>query len=61
MFSRFAVPSHGTPLSQTRLRPSTELLVAERGGMRRALLVRDMAYHHVAQGELGSEPFLVTF
>lgn len=37
------------------------VLVLERGGHRRGLLARQMGYHHVAQGELAGEPYLVTF
>jgi len=38
-----------------------ELIAFERGGMHRAFLAREMAYHHVAQGELAGEPYLVSF
>jgi hypothetical protein len=27
----------------------------------RALVAREMAFHHVAQGELGGQPYLVSF
>ncbi len=37
------------------------VLVFERGGERRGLLARQMGYHHVAQGELAGEPYVVTF
>lgn len=60
-FKPFTVPSHGFPLAQTNLRPSEELILFERGGLQRALLAREMAYHHVAQGELAGEPYLVSF
>ena len=63
-FKRFSVPSSaaaGTPLADSGLHPGTELLLWERGGETRALTVRQMAYHHVAQGELGGEPYVVTF
>ena len=48
-------------LSAARLKPGHELLVFERGDQRRALLLPEMAYHHVCQGELAGEPYLVTF
>jgi hypothetical protein len=32
-----------------------------RGGMMRALVAREMAYHHVAQGELDGRPYMVSF
>ena len=60
-FQRFPVNGPGTPLQQLRLDPKTQLLVFERGGQRRALLQRQMVYHHLAQGELAGEPYLVSF
>ena len=60
-FKPFAVPSHGLPLAETNLHPEEELIVFERGGMKRALLAREMAYHHVAQGDLAGEPYLISF
>ncbi len=54
MFSRFRTP-------ETGLNPKEQLLVFERGGEQRALILNQMAYHHVAQGELAGEPYLVTF
>ena len=48
-------------LSEAQLKPDNELLVFERGGQRRALLLPEMAYHHVCQGELAGVPYLVTF
>ena len=51
----------GSPLSKSDVDPDAELLVFERGGQRRALLLREMAYHHVCQGKLAGEPYLVTF
>ena len=41
--------------------PSEQLIIFERAGEKRALLARQMAYHHVAQGELAGKPFLITF
>jgi len=62
LFPRFVVSEESfAPLRQARLRPSTLLLVAERGGERRAFLMSEMAYHHVAEGAFGDEPFAVTF
>lgn len=60
-FKPFVVPPHGLPLLQVVLHPDEELIVFERGGMRRVLLAREMAYHHVAQGELAGEPYLISF
>lgn len=42
--------------------PETELLVAVRSDRHVvALLRQQMAYHHVAQGQMGDEPWLVFF
>ena len=60
-FQRFRIPTEATPLTNTKLGPETSLLIVERGGQRRALLLHQMAYHHVAQGELAGEPYLVSF
>ncbi len=54
-------PRASIPLAQAKLPPARELLVFERGGEHRALIAREMAYHHVAQGELAGEPYLVSF
>lgn len=60
-FKPFIVPSHGFSLRQAKLNPDEELIAIERGGEYRGLLAREMAYHHVAQGELAGEPYLVSF
>jgi len=60
-FRRFRVSGEGTPLLAARLKPHAQLLVFERGGERRALVREQMIYHHVAQGKLAGEPYLVTF
>ena len=52
---------HEIRLADAGLEPTAELMAFERGGERRALLVPEMAYHHVAQGELAGEPYLVSF
>lgn len=61
MFVRLRVTGDGELLSESRLPGDTELLVVERGGERRALGGREMAYHHLAQGELAGEPYLVSY
>ncbi len=38
-----------------------ELLVLEKNDQHLAILTRHMAYHHVAQGTLENEPWLLTF
>ncbi len=61
MFRRFRVPDSGPPLGEAGLKPSTSLLVFERAGRRHALLRDQMIYHHVAQGEVAGEPYLVSY
>ena len=39
----------------------TPVLVFEAGGSTLVLVSRQMAYHHVAQGEMNGEPWMVTF
>lgn len=55
------LPKNAVPLGSANLRPDEDLLVFERGGKRYALILRQMAYHHVAQGTLNGEPYLVSF
>ena len=60
-FKRFNISGNGIPLNKANLKPKEVLLVFERAGERRALLQKQMVYHHVAQGELAGEPYLVSF
>jgi hypothetical protein len=60
-FPRFDVPDGGERLADAGLDPRAALLVVQRGGQSRALVVRQMAYHHVAQGTLAGEPWMVSF
>lgn len=60
-FKPFTVQSSGLPLERADLDPDEELIVFDHGGESRALLAREMAYHHVAQGELTGRPYLVAF
>ena len=61
-FVPFRPPSDGgEPLGDAGLADDEELIIFERHGLRRALVVREMAYHHVAQGKLAGEPYLVSF
>ncbi len=61
MFRRFEVPGKGEPLAGAGLAADTDLIIIERGGEARALIARQMAYHHLAQGKLAGEPYLVSF
>lgn len=49
------------PLIDANLKGDAQLLAFERGGQRRAVLLSEAAYHHVIQGELAGEPYLVSF
>ena len=61
-FVPFRPPAEsGDLLRDARLGEDEELIVFERRGLTRALVVREMAYHHLAQGELDGEPYLVSF
>ncbi len=60
-FPRFRVPKSGEPLAKAGLKPKESLIIVERGGLRRALGLRQMAFHHFAQGELAGQPYLVSF
>jgi hypothetical protein len=60
-FPPLQVHTQGAPLSSLRLPPDLELIVFTRGGATRALVAREMAFHHVAQGELDGQPYLVSF
>ena len=54
-----------TPLRDVRragdLADDTPVLVFEAGGETLALVSSQMSYHHVAQGEMAGEPWMVTF
>lgn len=43
------------------LADAEHLLVLERNGERRGFRMKELALHHVAQGELGGEPFCLSF
>jgi hypothetical protein len=60
-FPRYRVSDDGDLLSEAGLSPTTALLVAERGGIERAFLCGQLAFHHLAQGTLKGKPYLVTF
>ena len=48
-------------LDQGLVDDDTPILVLERGGQRLALITREMMFHHVAQGEMAGEPWMVSF
>lgn len=61
MFRRFRVPAHAEPLARAGLAQDHFVLLFERGGEVRALDATQMTYHHVAQGQLAGQDFVVTF
>jgi predicted RNA-binding protein with PUA domain len=63
-FNRFIVKSSKLlkqAVEEGDIKKDDNILVIERGGKHLAFSVFQMAYHHVAQGELAGEPYLVTF
>jgi hypothetical protein len=60
-FPRFRVGAETTAVAESDLAPDADLLVLRRGDTTRAFLVEEMAWHHVAQGELDGEPFAVVY
>lgn len=50
-----------TALDGGKVGEETAVLVLTRGDARLALLTEQMAYHHIAQGELEGEPWMVSF
>ena len=60
-FEPFEVPNVGASLSSLKLSPDLEIIVFARGRLTGALIAREMAYHHVAQGEIDGHQYLVSF
>ena len=60
-FEPFQVPDKGASLASLNLPLDLELITLTQSGVTRALIAREMAYHHVAQGELNGEPYIVSF
>lgn len=64
IFVPFRVTST-TPLKEARatglVDDATVILVLEQGATRLALITSQMAYHHVAQGDIAGEPWMVSF
>ena len=64
MFDAF-YPDEYEPLTAARrdgrVRDDTALLVLQRGDATLAFLTMQMSYHHIAQGELAGEPWMVSF
>jgi len=64
MFDAF-YPTEYEPLSDAlgdrRVDDDTALLVLKQGGTTLTFLTMQMSYHHIAQGELAGEPWMVSF
>ena len=50
-----------SPCATPTWKRGRSLLLMERDGAAIAFLARQMAYHHVAQGEFAGEPYLISF
>jgi hypothetical protein len=48
-------------LAQGRVKATTDLLLLNHPQQPIAFVKAEMAYHHVAQGEIAGEPYLVSF
>ncbi len=48
-------------LEEGKISEETAVLLLDRGDTRLALLTEQMSYHHIAQGELEGEPWMVAF
>ncbi|MFT3924019.1 MAG: DUF3179 domain-containing (seleno)protein [Myxococcales bacterium] len=60
-FERFRVTDPAVALQTLRVAQQEELLVFDLAGQRRGFLLRQLGYHHVAEGELMGEPFVISF
>lgn len=60
-FPRFVVGDAATSLCEAGVEEEEDLLIVRRGDVSRAFLVDQMAYHHVAQGELAGQPYAVMY
>ncbi len=60
-FEPFAAPARGEALAKAQLQPDEALLLMERGGTVKTFLLKQMAYHHIAQGDVNGEPYLISF
>lgn len=61
LFPRLRSPDRGEPLASLGLSDREELLIVERRSQRRGYLMRHAGWHHVIEGELAREPFVVSF
>jgi len=61
MFKRLSLKHRPKALSKRTLDGDEELLIFERGGARYGFKLLELAYHHVAQGDVDGEPTLIAF
>jgi hypothetical protein len=60
-FPRFRMPDHGDLLAASTVADDSDLLILERDGESRALLVSEMSWHHVAEGTLAGHPIAAVY
>ena len=60
-FQPFAAPNRGEALANAGLDTDEALLLLERRGAVKTFLLKQMTYHHVAQGEINGEPYMISF
>lgn len=60
-FQPFIADKATVPLSKTNFPSSGQILIVERGDKKLAFSVRQLTYHHLAQGTLGGQPYMVSF
>ena len=60
-FRPLAAPDRGEALAKAGLDPDEALLLLARRGAVKTFLLKQMTYHHVAQGEVKGEPYLISF
>jgi hypothetical protein len=61
IFDRFRVPNNNDSLSESGLSMDASVMVVKRSGEALAFLLHQLAYHHLAQGLLAGEPYMVSF
>jgi hypothetical protein len=63
-FQRFVVKGSESleiAVKEKKIGGDDQILIVERNGERLAFAISQIAYHHIAQGELAGQPYLVTF
>jgi hypothetical protein len=64
MFQRFVVKGSESleiAVKEKKIGGDDQILIVERNGERLAFSISQIAYHHIAQGKLAGQPYLVTF